>query len=126
MDTPTPGARLRAVHPVLGSRDVARSIRFYASLGFKATWQDSPTQPRYAAVVRDGVELHIQWNDAAGGAGDQPVYRFPVREVDALHAEFRAGGEPLDMTEVFDSSWGTREFHVRDPDRNGLQFYWAK
>jgi hypothetical protein len=29
----------------------------------------------------------------------------------------------LERTEVRDTSWGTREFHVRDPDRNGLQFY---
>ena len=25
-----------------------------------------------------------------------------------------------------DTPWGTREFHVHDPDRNGLQFYRAR
>jgi uncharacterized glyoxalase superfamily protein PhnB len=29
----------------------------------------------------------------------------------------------VERTEVWDTSWGTREFHVRDPDGNGLQFY---
>jgi len=30
---------------------------------------------------------------------------------------------PVDRFEVRSTSWGTREFHVRDLDRNGLQFY---
>jgi len=29
----------------------------------------------------------------------------------------------VDRTDVTDTNWGTREFHVRDPDGNGLQFY---
>jgi uncharacterized glyoxalase superfamily protein PhnB len=28
-----------------------------------------------------------------------------------------------DRTEVTDTTWCTREFHVRDPDGTGLQFY---
>jgi hypothetical protein len=37
-----------------------------------------------------------------------------------LSAEF---GELPDRTAVADTGWGTREFHVRDADGNGLQFY---
>ena len=44
--------------------------------------------------------------------------RFLTRDVDALSADF---GGVVDRTEV--TSWGTREFHVRDPYGNGLQFY---
>jgi hypothetical protein len=33
-----------------------------------------------------------------------------------------AGDSRLDITEVRDTAWGTREFHLREPDRNGLQF----
>ena len=40
-----------------------------------------------------------------------------------LCAEFRERGILPDMTDVRDTPWRTREFHVRDPDRNGLQFY---
>ena len=41
-------------------------------------------------------------------------------DIDALSDEF---GSLPDRTAVSDTAWGTREFHVRDPDGNGLQFY---
>lgn len=119
---------LEAVHPVLASRDVAASIEFYRALGFATVFQDSPDSPRYAAVRRDGVELHLQWHDASAWAtpGDRPVFRFLVRDVDGLHREFAAQPVVNDMKAPFESAWGTREFHLRDPDRNGLQFYWPR
>ena len=117
--------RLEEVHPVLMCSDVERSIRFYESLGFRETFRDTPAAPRYAAVRRDAVELHLQWHDASAWAraGDRPTYRFVVDDVDALDQEFVRAQLRLDRTEVMDTAWGTREFHVRDPDRNGLQFY---
>ena len=57
---------------------------------------------------------------AAGRRTAVAQERFPAHDVDALSEEF-AG--VVDRTEVTDTSWGTREFHVRDPDGNGLQFY---
>ena len=74
---------------------------------------------------RDGVEFHLQWQDESAWAhpGDRPTYRFLVDDVDGLFEEFVRGDSRLDRTEVMDTAWGTREFHVRDPDRNGLQFY---
>jgi catechol 2,3-dioxygenase-like lactoylglutathione lyase family enzyme len=118
-------ASLRQVQPVIMSRDVEASIRFYAKLGFDVAFRDDPDRVRYAGVRRDGVELHLQWHDAAGWdvPGDRPTYRFVVDDVDRLRAEFREQGIAADITEVRDTPWGTREFHVRDPDRNGLQFY---
>jgi catechol 2,3-dioxygenase-like lactoylglutathione lyase family enzyme len=118
--------RLEAVHPVLMVRDVAAAVRFYALLGFALTFEDSPGAPRYAAVGRDGVELHLQWHDAAewDDRGDRPTYRFVVDDVDALSAELERVPN-LDRTALRDTPWGTREFHVQDPDRNGLQFYRA-
>lgn len=120
-----PAARLEEIHPVLGSSDVAASVRFYEGLGFRETFRDVVTAPRYAAVRRDGVELHLQWQDATffAQAGDRPTYRFLVDDVDALFAAFVSANAHLDRTDVMDTSWGTREFHLRDPDRNGLQFY---
>lgn len=118
-------ARIEAVHPVLGSRDVEASIKFFARMGFTATFRDDPSNPRYAAVRRDGVELHLQWHDAAelDPAADRPTYRFLVQDVDGLFAEFQASGALSPSSAVRDTPWGTREFHVHDPDRNGLQFY---
>jgi catechol 2,3-dioxygenase-like lactoylglutathione lyase family enzyme len=122
---------LIAVHPVLGSGDVEASVQFYVALGFHEIFRDQRERPTYAAVRRDAVELHLQWNDAVLAPGvDRPVYRLLVRGVDALFAELTASGA---LTRVAGSGspwavpgntpWGTREFHVRDPFGNGLQFY---
>jgi len=116
---------LRAVHPVLMARDVAASVAFYETLGFHRTYADSDSAPRYAAVRRDDVELHLQWHDSDAWAhpGDRPPYRFVVDDVDALFEELVRRNPRLDRTDVRDTVWGTREFHVRDPSGNGLQFY---
>jgi catechol 2,3-dioxygenase-like lactoylglutathione lyase family enzyme len=105
-------------------RDVAAAIRFYAHLGFEFAFADSDSDPKYAGVRRDDVELHLQWHAPEDFAdGDRPTYRFLVPEVDALSSEFSDREVQFDRTELSDTSWGTREFHLRDPDRNGLQFY---
>ena len=117
-------AKLEAVHPVLMVRDVAASLQFYQLLGFVPAFRDSPDDPKYAGARRDDVELHFQWHDVADFAsGDRPTYRFVVPAVDELLEEFSAKNPSLDRTEVRDTPWGTREFHIRDPDGNGLQFY---
>jgi catechol 2,3-dioxygenase-like lactoylglutathione lyase family enzyme len=118
-----------AVHPVLMSSSVADSARFFERLGFGERFRDDPTHPRYAVVSRDGAELHLQWQDSSQWAHpvDRPTYRFLVEEVDALYAEFQQAGVSVVGTSPWASPgntpWGTREFHVLDPDGNGLQFY---
>lgn len=168
-DAPT----LDAVHPVLAARDVGASVAFYARLGFTPVYRDHATEPRYAVVRRDAVELHLQWADATQWAPgiDRPAYRFPTRNVDALHAALLAtlgtrddmrgdaiadasdharteapavtvdgaggptsgarSGEPAGLlpgaagpyARPASTPWGTREFHLRDPGGNVLQFY---
>lgn len=119
---------LRAVHPVLMSGDVGRSLAFFARLGFRETFRDGDP-PRYAAVVRDGVELHLQWHEGAERIDprlDRPTYRFVVDDLEGLFAEFEAVGVAADegpFARPRPTPWGTTEFHLRDPDRNGLQFY---
>ena len=124
--------RLDSVQPVLASSDIAASIGFYARLGFTVVFRDQADAPKYVAVRRDGVELHLQWHDKShwGSRIDRPTYRFPVQDVDGLYVELRERGA-LSTQAVGDSPWltpgdtpwNTREFHVRDPDGNGLQFY---
>ncbi|MEP6801236.1 MAG: VOC family protein [Acidobacteriota bacterium] len=125
-------SELEAVQPVLMSRNVAASIRFYQRLGFSVTFQDRALDPRYAGVARDGVELHLQWQDETQWAYpiDRPTYRFVVQDVDAFYTELHGAGalseqEPGQSPWLTpgDTPWGTREFHVRDTDGNGLQFY---
>ena len=117
--------RLQSIHPVLMVRDLALAIDFYERLGFRVSFQDAPEHPLYAGLRRDDVELHVQWHDASewDHPTDRPTYRFQVEDVDGLHAEFSDDLQLADCTPVTDTAWGTREFHLRDPDGNGLQFY---
>ena len=122
-------AELERVQPVLMCRDVDRSIDFYRGLGFALLFQDSPQHPRYAGVRRDRVELHLQWMDETQWSrpADRPAYRFVVSDVDALYAEFQNSGRLLHASGPWakpgNTPWGTREFHLRDPGENVLQFY---
>ena len=117
--------KIEFVHPVLMSRGVKRSIAFYEKLGFTLAGLDYTDDPKYARIFRDGIELHLQWHDAKEWEypNDRPSYRFVVSDVDAVYEEFRANGALVDATEVKETSWATREFHLRDPDMNVLQFY---
>ena len=114
------GVQIERVEPVLSVRDVLAALSFYARLGFEEAFRDDDQVPRFALVRRDNAVIALQWHDFVGIAGDRPNLRFPVRDVDALSNEV---GSLTDRTPVADTNWGTREFHVRDPDGNGLQFY---
>ena len=87
-------AKLQGVHPVLASNDVPASILFYERLGFHSTFQDHPTEPKYVAMQRDGVELHIQWAGVDQWAYpiDRPAYRIIVSDVDTIYKEFMGSG----------------------------------
>ena len=122
---------LLSIHPVLGALDVPRSITFFASLGFTTRFVDDPTNPRYAAVARDAVEVHLQWMETVPITpdGDCPVVRILVDDVDALYDDL---GQVAAMTDQRRASpfarpthapWGTREWHIHDPSGNSLQFY---
>ena len=54
-------AEITNVHPVLMARDVLASLAFYERLGFAEVFRDDAESPRYAAVRRGAVELHLQW-----------------------------------------------------------------
>ena len=117
-------ANFQAVHPVLAASNVEEMVRFYQCLGFAVVFQDAEINPKYVAVKREGVELHIQWADKEQSAYpiDRPAYRFVVSDVDEINQEFvKSGGIRLDTSQGSpwawpkDTPWGTREFHLRDP-----------
>jgi uncharacterized protein YndB with AHSA1/START domain/catechol 2,3-dioxygenase-like lactoylglutathione lyase family enzyme len=123
-------SELLAIHPVLGATDVRASIDFFRRLGFELYFQDAPSNPKYAGVRRDGVELHLQWMAAnpLPPNADHAVHRFIVTDVDELFGEFQKAGaiDPSSRSPYkvpADTPWGTREFHIRDPEGAGLQFY---
>jgi catechol 2,3-dioxygenase-like lactoylglutathione lyase family enzyme len=120
--------RLVAVQPVLPSRDVALAVAWYVhKLGFHMQYTDQPTAPRYAVLLRDGVELHLQWADEAQFPPglDRPMLRFPVDDILALYAEYSRKGVFHENTALKRTAWKTEEFAFYDRDGNGLTFYRA-
>jgi catechol 2,3-dioxygenase-like lactoylglutathione lyase family enzyme len=125
-------ARLLQLHPVLAARDMAASVDFYLALGF-AVLMRTVEHPQYAVLKRDDVELHLQWADPTQFVPglDRPVYRILVSDLDGLFKSVNAAGTtPSGGSESAspwarpgNTPWGTREFHLRDPSGNGLQFY---
>ncbi|MDP3739083.1 MAG: VOC family protein [Hyphomonadaceae bacterium] len=117
----------KAVHPVLGARDVTEAVAWYVErLGFRELFNDGGVLVRYAGIARDGVELHLQWHDVSSFAakdGDSPMYRFMVDDPDALFEEYRDKGIFHDRTALRDTPWGTREFAFYDLNGHGLTFY---
>jgi catechol 2,3-dioxygenase-like lactoylglutathione lyase family enzyme len=118
-------AKFKEVNPVLPSRDVERSLRFYVErLGFHLAF--GKVENNYVGVRRDGVELHLQWQSEAdfkAGTAGQAMLRFIVDDPDALFEEYEVKAVFHDETCVKDTAWGTREFAFFDLDRNGLTFY---
>ena len=124
-----------SVCPVLPVRDLGAAVTFYTErLGFTfafgdrvgAPLLDGRGAPGYAGVRRDGVELHLQWQDDeefAKGTVGPAMLRVQVADLDALFDEYAAVGVFHERTRVRETAWGSREFSLRDPDGNGLTFY---
>ena len=110
--------------PALLVRDLARTLEFYARLGFVRSGSHPEGEaPTWAEVRRDGVVLQFH-TDAPVGTPPEPVcsgtfYVYP-ESVEALAAELRGVVEFAWGPEVMD--YGMREFAVRDPDGYLLAF----
>jgi catechol 2,3-dioxygenase-like lactoylglutathione lyase family enzyme len=115
---------LESAIPVLHVASSVAAEHFYCGLlGFRLEAANRPDparpDPCYMSVSRGGVRLHLS-SFAGDGVSGGVVY-VAVRDVDALHAEFRARGVPIDTGPV-DQTWGNREMYVKDADRNSLRF----
>jgi catechol 2,3-dioxygenase-like lactoylglutathione lyase family enzyme len=112
----------KELHPILGVRDVARSLEFYVErLGFKLAFRDPSGPDNYAGVRRDAVELHMQFQYEHEMSTTR--LRFLVEDPDALFAEYTAKGVIPIGRQAADTPWQTREFAFYDPDGNALTFY---
>jgi uncharacterized glyoxalase superfamily protein PhnB len=122
-----PTTELKDVIPILDVRNVEAALRFYVDrLGFQVDFRYEDDPNNYAGVRRGGVCLHMQWQHEEefrkGKAGALRI-RIDVDDPDALFEEYRAKGVLGEGAGVRETSWGTREFGLRDPDGNGLIFY---
>jgi uncharacterized glyoxalase superfamily protein PhnB len=116
---------LKTAIPVIHVGDSRRAEAFYCQrLGFQllASWRPDPARgdPCYMTVARDAARLHLtSFKDGVVGTWTSTVYVY-VDDVDALYAELEAKG--ISMRAPIDQDWGTREFGVRDADRNLITF----
>ena len=129
--------------PALPVRDVAVAVAFYCSrLGFAQTH----VELTFAVLERDEVELHLWQADDRSWEGRADLAARPVRSgaesflagtascrlgVDgeaALAALHTACGEagalhPVSAHGPEDTTFGVRQFHVRDMDGNLVSFF---
>lgn len=117
---------LKAIHPVLPVKDVNTAIDYYCDkLGFNIAFRD-PTDPNgYAGVLRDNIEIHLQWHDEKEWVDglDRPMIRIYVENIEALYKEYSKKDVFHDRTSVSEKPWGTKEFAFYDFYGNGLTFY---
>jgi catechol 2,3-dioxygenase-like lactoylglutathione lyase family enzyme len=114
-------ATFSQVQPILGTRDVAKAVRFYVDrLGFTLAFGEPTNEGNYVGLRRDGVELHMQFQ-YEHEMGTTRV-RIVVDDPDALYAEYKDKDAFYEGTELVDTPWGTREFAIYDLDGNSLTF----
>jgi len=117
---------LHQVHPVLPVKDVVEALKFYVNkLGFKIAFADDSKEPYYAGVIRDDIEIHLQWHHAKEWekSVDRPMLRIVTQNIEALFEEFEKQDVFHKNTALRKTDWGTREFAFYDPYLNGLTFY---
>jgi catechol 2,3-dioxygenase-like lactoylglutathione lyase family enzyme len=109
--------------PVLPSRSLPRTIKFYERLGFTGTLLASDT---YAILTRGELELHFFPHPELKPQECYAGCYMRVSEVDALHSAFKPAGLPgagiPRMERVEDKPWRMREFALIDEDGNLVKF----
>ncbi len=117
---------LHQIHPVLPVKDVLEALDFYVNrLGFKIGFADDSKNPTYAGVLKDGIEIHLQWHDVKEWetAQDRPMLRIVTQNIEALYEEYASKDVFHAHTLIRETPWGTKEFAFYDPFQNGLTFY---
>jgi len=115
-------AELRAIIPILPSRDLVKTRAFYEQLGFATRGWWPEEFGGYAILLRDGIELHFTpMSELIPSENDSACY-WRVRDVAAIHAQCRAlvaAGDGIPRVSALeDRPWGMREFALVDPEGN--------
>jgi len=99
--------------PVLRVVDMARSLDWYARLGFVEEWTHrfSPEYPAFTSVARhQGARLFLSEHE--GDALASTLVYVRLADVDAVAAQFGVN--------IQQQPWGA-EVHLTDPDGNRLR-----
>ncbi|PCI59883.1 MAG: glyoxalase/bleomycin resistance/extradiol dioxygenase family protein [Kordiimonadales bacterium] len=106
----------------LGTLNLAESISFYKTLGFRLIVHSANHYARFELPRGNATfSLHMTENQIDHGSN---VTHFEVEDIDKKHAELTAAGIVFD-TEPTDESWLWREARFRDPAGNILCLYYA-
>ena len=117
---------LHQIHPVLPVWDVLDALDFYVNrLGFRIAFADDSKNPKYAGVIRDEIEIHLQWHDRKEWDYDidRPMLRIVTQNIEGLFEEYGEKDVFHSHTLLRETAWGTKEFAFYDPFKNGLTFY---
>jgi catechol 2,3-dioxygenase-like lactoylglutathione lyase family enzyme len=118
---------LHRLTPMLSVADLGRTIAFYCNdLGFQCVHKFGDPDPVWCHLKRDAVELMFNQPPAAEmaelprRAKDFQVFYFYPDDIVAQHATWKAKGLPV--TDLRVTSYGMKEFELRDPDGYWLWF----
>jgi len=117
---------LHQIHPVLSVWDVVEALDFYVNrLGFRIAFANDAKNPKYAGVIKDAIEIHLQWHDAKEWEVeiDRPMLRIVTQNIESLFREYGEKDIFNPHTLLRETAWGTKEFAFYDPFKNGLTFY---
>lgn len=102
----------------LATRDMARSVRFYRSLGFELKYGGEETQFTSFTVGPSFLNLIAETRGPLNWWGRVILH---VSDVDQLYALALAAGHAPEFAPR-DAPWGERYFHLTDPDGHELSF----
>ena len=108
--------------PVLQVADMARSVAFYARMGFEGIgWSGEMGETFFTIAQRGDVTIALQLLREPVRVNTHWAAYLYVSDIRALHAEFEANG--LEPTEVRRQElYGCDDFDIRDPDGHLIAF----
>jgi len=119
--------RLQRLTPMLSVADLGRTIAFYCDeLGFQCAQTFGDPNAVWCHLKRDGVELMFNRPPAAEmaelplRAKDFQIFYFYPDDIVAQHTAWKAKGLPV--TDLRVTTYGMKEFELRDPDGYWLWF----
>ena len=113
-------AELECVSAVtLSTRDMARSVAYYVSLGFRLDFGGAEAPFTTLWAGRTALNLTTERGERPPGFWGRVI--FHVTDVDEFHANLVAAGHEADFLPK-DAPWGERYFHAKDPDGHELSF----
>jgi catechol 2,3-dioxygenase-like lactoylglutathione lyase family enzyme len=117
-------------HAMIYTRDVARSLQFYADLlGFKKIetfeWQGRPVYARLKSGSGQGtIALHqLEPGKSLSEFGGVRLY-FEVKELEKFCKRLEAAGVAIKQ-QPKKMPWGWTHAYLDDPDGHEVSLYWA-